>query len=72
MALAELNGANFLVLHVLGLMTIVSRILHAWGFQKSGGKHHTGRFWGTALTWLSVVIGCVINLMLIWPYILRP
>lgn len=72
LALAELNGANHSILHGLGLLTLISRVLHAWGFEKSNGKHHIGRFWGTALTWVSVVIGCVINLLLVWPYILRP
>lgn len=72
LALAELNGASYTLLHSLGLMIIIARIMHAWGFTRSQGKHHIGRFWGTALTWLSMVLASVLNLLLIWPFLLRP
>ena len=72
LALAELNGANFLFLHGLGLTILVGRLIHAWGFMHSQGKHHPGRFWGTTITWLAILIGCILNLMLVWPYLLRP
>lgn len=72
LAFAELNGASYGVLHVFGSMIIIGRLLHAWGFVKSQGKQHIGRFWGTALTWLSMITGSIINLLLIWPYLLRP
>lgn len=70
LALAELNGANFLLLHLAGLGLLVSRIAHAWGFKESQGETHSGRYWGTLITWISIVMLSVINLVYVWGYLI--
>jgi len=72
MALAELNGANYIMLHGLGGLIVIARLLHAWGLKEGRGAYHVGRFWGTALTWLAIIAACIFNLMFIWPFLLRP
>lgn len=53
---AELQGANQWLLAALGLVFVLSRIAHAWGFIRSGGETHPGRYWGTLLSWLTLVV----------------
>lgn len=52
-------GAGWL--HVLGGMLLVGRLLHAWGLARSPGKS-VGRFWGTGLTWLMILLSALISL----------
>lgn len=52
---AELNGANAVWLHANGLALLVARAIHAWGLSHSTGRSF-GRFWGTAVTWLVVLL----------------
>ncbi len=53
--LAELNGVAGWVLHIVGVITVVARVAHGYGFIKSAGKTHPGRYHGTLATWLVIV-----------------
>jgi len=69
LAAAELNGANPTLLHTAGVAMLLSRLVHAWGFSAAKGKTHRGRYWGTLVTWLTILWLCSINLLLSWRYI---
>jgi uncharacterized membrane protein YecN with MAPEG domain len=58
---AELSGAAAWLLHALGAVFLVSRIGHAYGLGKSGGVS-PGRFYGTLLTWATLLGVAVLNL----------
>lgn len=62
--LLELNAATDALLHLLGLLLLVSRILHAWGLSQSSGVSF-GRFYGTAGTWLAILGAAVCNLYIV-------
>lgn len=70
MGVAELNGASNDMLHLFGLTLLVARVAHAWGFISSKGGTHTGRYWGTLLTWLVMVLLALVNLLLGFPFYL--
>lgn len=53
---AELNGAPAWFLHLCGLSYLFSRIFHAYGFTKSEGKTHAGRYYGTLINWIVMVV----------------
>ncbi|MGK7295631.1 MAG: MAPEG family protein [Candidatus Wenzhouxiangella sp. M2_3B_020] len=42
-------------LHLLGLMLLAGRILHAWGLGRSAGSS-AGRVLGTLLTWIVLLV----------------
>jgi len=48
-----------LVLHALGLVLIVGRLLHAWGLSQTAGVSK-GRFIGTLMTWLMILVGSLL------------
>ena len=48
-----------LLLHVLGVMLIAGRVLHAVGLSRSAGTSR-GRFVGTLLTWLMILISALL------------
>ncbi len=60
----ELNQLQPWLLHVLGLMLLVGRVLHAWGMSSFGGVSF-GRFYGMVLTWLSILAMVLINLLVV-------
>lgn len=60
LALAELTGMTALWLHGLGIVLLVSRVLHAWGLSHSSGKS-LGRFWGTLLCWTAILVLAAFN-----------
>lgn len=62
-ALAELNGAAGWFVHGAGALFVIARALHAWGLGLSSGVS-VGRYWGTALTWLTLLTACLANLWL--------
>ena len=70
LALAELNGANIILLHLSGMGLLLSRVAHAWGFKEGKGESHIGRYWGTLITWISIVALSVINLSYVWGYLI--
>jgi len=47
------------ILHALGVMLIIGRILHALGLSRSAGTSK-GRFVGTLLTWLMMLISALL------------
>jgi uncharacterized membrane protein YecN with MAPEG domain len=49
LTLLALTGSGTLVLHGLGLMLLIGRILHAWGISQTGGSS-VGRVGGMVLT----------------------
>ena len=60
---AELNGAPYALLHLCGLALVVGRVLHALGLSRQSGTSF-GRFWGTLLTWLAILVLAVVDLWL--------
>ncbi|MFK8010899.1 MAG: MAPEG family protein [Marinicellaceae bacterium] len=62
MGIYEVNGGNVTVLYVIGALAVVARFMHAFGLSKSAGVS-TGRFYGTALTWLITVVLSVLNIV---------
>ncbi len=64
MALAEANGGPRAGLHGAGLVLLASRLLHAWGLSRVSGRS-LGRFYGTAGTWLILLLLALGNVVLI-------
>lgn len=60
----ELNHLTPWLLHVFGLTLLLSRAMHAWGISRRLGAS-TGRFYGTALTWLCVALMAATNIVVI-------
>jgi uncharacterized membrane protein YecN with MAPEG domain len=56
LGVGELNGVSELWIYALGMLFVVSRLAHAWGFIQSRGGQHMGRFFGTAGTWLTLLV----------------
>ncbi|MDX1444196.1 MAG: MAPEG family protein [Gammaproteobacteria bacterium] len=55
LVLNELNGSPMVLLHGAGITLLVGRIIHAFGLTSSSG-YSSGRFWGTSLTWLVILV----------------
>jgi uncharacterized protein len=60
---AELAGAASVLLHLLGAAFLLARIGHAFGLGRSSGTS-TGRFVGTLVTWVAIVVVAVVNIWL--------
>jgi uncharacterized membrane protein YecN with MAPEG domain len=60
----EVGGAEAWVLHLFGLMLLGGRLLHALGMIRPDGVI-SGRYWGTALTWLMILGASLFNLWLL-------
>lgn len=60
---SELLGFNSLFLHIMGVSLVVGRIAHGFGMIKGKGGDHKGRFYGTIITWLVLIILSVANLL---------
>jgi uncharacterized membrane protein YecN with MAPEG domain len=65
LALVESQGAAPWFLHATGLVLIVARLLHAQGLSQSPGRT-PGRFIGTSLTWLLLLLLAGANLGSAW------
>jgi uncharacterized protein len=63
LALLELSGLPAAWLWALGGTLLLARILHASGFSRHSG-YSFGRFWGTLLTWIVLVMMAVSGLWL--------
>ena len=59
---AELNDLSGIYLHLLGIVWIIGRILHAVGLTTGRGGYHLGRFWGGLLSWLVILILAIFNI----------
>lgn len=53
---SELNGAPAWLLHVCGAGFLASRGAHAYGFTKSDGETHPGRYYGTLFSWIILLL----------------
>jgi hypothetical protein len=51
--LAEIDGASRWFLHACGVTFIGGRVAHALGMSRTS-KASSGRFWGTAASWLVI------------------
>ena len=58
LGLLELAGLDRRIVTALGAMLLVGRVLHARGLGRTEG-YSSGRFWGTALTWLVLLAGSI-------------
>lgn len=58
----ELNQGNVYLLHAMGVIMVLARLMHPSGFVNRKGVSF-GRFYGTALTWLCLLILAIANLM---------
>jgi len=67
MLMLELNHLNPIILNIVGCMLVAGRLLHARGLSGSSGVSF-GRYYGTLLTWLSILSMAVLN---IWIILLR-
>jgi uncharacterized membrane protein YecN with MAPEG domain len=63
LGLLELGGLDRRIVAVLGAAVFAGRLLHAWGLGANAG-YSTGRFWGTALTWLVLLAGSIAAIVL--------
>lgn len=61
MGLYEVNGGSPMIINIIGALAVVARILHAFGLSKSAGVTF-GRFYGTLITWIVILILCGLNL----------
>lgn len=66
MLIAEINGLSDVWLHCLGGALILGRALHAVGLIAGKGGYHFGRFTGTSLTWLVILVLAVIDILSIF------
>jgi uncharacterized membrane protein YecN with MAPEG domain len=62
LALAEVNGMPAYLIHCLGTVWIVARLLHAIGLTQGQGGTHFGRFWGVLATWIVLLVLAVANI----------
>jgi uncharacterized membrane protein YecN with MAPEG domain len=61
MGIYEVNGGSVLVLHIVGILIVIARILHAMGLSKSAGTTF-GRLVGTLLTWIITLVLAGLNI----------
>jgi uncharacterized protein len=59
--IAEIDGAGRAFLHFCGALFVVARIGHAVGLSRTS-KGSSGRFWGTAASWLVIAALAVWNI----------
>ena len=61
-SLVELAGFSAWVVHVLGIVLLVGRIIHAQGLGASAGPSR-GRFIGTTLSWVTIAVAAILCLL---------
>jgi uncharacterized membrane protein YecN with MAPEG domain len=61
MAIYEVNGAASMTLHIIGVLAVIARVLHAFGLSRSAGVS-VGRLYGTALTWIIIMTLSALNI----------
>jgi len=60
-AVYELNNGNHLLLHAMGITLVIGRLIHPLGFVSKKGISF-GRFYGTLLTWLVILLLAGLNI----------
>lgn len=58
----ELNGYPDPIIHGLGATLLFARLAHAWGLSRSSGTS-PGRFFGTLVTWLLMIVMAVLAIV---------
>ncbi|MBY6188644.1 MAPEG family protein [Marinobacter hydrocarbonoclasticus] len=61
---SEASGAPVWLVHGGGLALVLGRVLHPWGLLGGNGGYHIGRFTGTLLTWLSILVSALYLLVM--------
>ena len=61
LALAELQGAPIWVVHLLGIILLVGRLLHAWGLIQIP-QNLRARVWGMMLTLIMIAFTAIANI----------
>lgn len=62
MAIAETLAAPFWLVHIMGILLLAGRIIHAYGVG-GPGMNFRYRTWGMVLTLTSLAIGATVNFM---------
>ncbi len=62
-ALAEIQGANIILLSVCGVVFIVGRLMNALGVSQHAGRSF-GRFYGIILSWFVIIFLGILNIWL--------
>jgi uncharacterized membrane protein YecN with MAPEG domain len=62
---SELLGANNYFLHVAGIAFVVARIAHAYGMTIAVGGGNKGRFYGTLVSWIVLIVLAVSNVLMV-------
>lgn len=60
-AVYELNGGNPWMLHGMGVALVFARLIHPGGLVKAKGATF-GRFYGTLITWLVILLMAGLNI----------
>ncbi|WP_148864567.1 MAPEG family protein [Marinobacter fonticola] len=63
MAIGELNGVAAVYIYGVGMLFIIGRLLHAWGFIQSRGGYALSRMIGVLFTWLAILIMALLMLI---------
>ncbi|MEP4891909.1 MAG: MAPEG family protein [Aliiglaciecola sp.] len=62
---AELNQGNHLILHAIGSLLLLGRLIHAYGL-----RHHSGvswqRLWGMLMTFAALIGASVLNILTLY------
>lgn len=61
MATYEVNSGNHLMLHGIGIALVIGRLLHPSGLVSGKGATF-GRFYGTLITWLVILLLAGLNI----------
>jgi uncharacterized membrane protein YecN with MAPEG domain len=64
MLLLEANGFRPIWLHGMGMALVASRLLHMYGQSRHSARSF-GRYWGTVINWLLIVLMAVLNLLVL-------
>ncbi|WP_299269737.1 MAPEG family protein [uncultured Psychrosphaera sp.] len=63
--LLEINSSEAWILHVLGSMLFLGRILHVMGLSKSSGVSRA-RIFGGVLTFTMIIVASVLNILVVY------
>lgn len=61
MAAYELNNGSHMVLHGIGIALVIARLIHPLGLVSKKGVSF-GRFYGTLITWLAILLLAGLNI----------
>jgi uncharacterized membrane protein YecN with MAPEG domain len=64
MLMLELNGFDWRFMHLLGVGLVFSRLLHFYGQSRLTALSF-GRYWGTVINWLLIVLMATLNIVLV-------